>query len=183
MSCDRCHERWRANWRKDDQWIEAILIHFYISMFAGMTKERTAHACLWFERSLARSSRYKLREHLFLQTDPICLLILQQDIKSDQTSLENISKFQRNDDSDAAVSPHVNSFCIPVSTSGTMPPYILRDWLNHWVQCLFFIDTGRSTSGHVPWYGKVHYAPFVRASMRQSRNCRCVRLARTSDDT
>jgi len=64
----------------------------------------------------------------------------------------------------------VNSFRIPVPTSGTMPPYILRDWLSRWVQCLLFIDTGHSASGHVPWYGKVHYAPFVRASMRQSRN-------------
>lgn len=59
------------------------------------------------------------------------------------------------------------SFRIPVPPSTTTPPYILRDWLIR-VQCLFFIDTGRSASGHVPWHGELHYAPFVHASMRST---------------
>lgn len=58
----------------------------------------------------------------------------------------------------------------PTNVRHNTTVYILRDWLRRWVQCLLFIGTGRSASGHVSWHGKVHYAPFVRASMCQSRN-------------
>lgn len=93
------------------------------SVSAGMAKERTVHAC---PRGLA-SLRRELREHLFLQTDPIHSFITSRCGRAIERDFENASKFRPSDDPDAAVSLHVNSFRIPMPTSGTMPPYILRD--------------------------------------------------------
>lgn len=108
------------------RWIEIILIHFYIPCLPGWRKrERSTLA-----REVSQVYDANYGEHLFLQTDPIRSFITSRCGRAIERDFENASKFRPSDDPDAAVSLHVNSFRIPVPTSGTMPPYILRDWLS-----------------------------------------------------
>lgn len=144
------------------------------SVSTGMAKERTAHAC---PRGLA-SLWCELREHLFPQTNLIRSL-RQDAIKWSNVISKNASKFRPSERFWRCCLPSrklVSYSRANVRHNATVHSKRLTQ--PDWVQCLLFIDTGRPASGHVPWYGKVHYAPFVRASMRQSRN-----QMRTSDDT
>lgn len=103
------------------RWIEIILIHFYIPCLPGWRKR---------ERStLARevSQVYDANYGNTCSYKPIQFARSLRQDRAIERDFENASKFRPSDDPDAAVSLHVNSFRIPVPTSGTMPPYILRD--------------------------------------------------------
>lgn len=126
-----------------------------------MAKERTAHACPRFERQ----PRCELREHLLFYDSPANYI----DTKRSKTRFRKYtSKFRANDA--AVLSPcklvsysranarhnatvHSKRLTQPVSP---VPPPHRHRTLRVWSRSVV--------------HGKVHYAPFVRASMRQSRN-------------